>query len=229
MVHIFVINIFSMTLKDLYDLKNLLPQNRIDKINKFKREQDKIRCLLSYVLPLVALSHFKQQPSLNTTIYYDTNGKPFFEGKSNPFFNISHSGDWVVCAISKQPVGIDIEAVNNIDICLFSPYLSSLEQQLFTDQKNEDLSLFYRIWTLKESLLKTTGHGLSYPLEKICFSEFITKNLDFIMFENEKYNLKGIHLDNHQLCICTKNISIEYSIKELTQNDLFLYKNHVIQ
>lgn len=215
-----MINITSMKLKDLSHFKNLIPKSRIDKMNKFKFEQDKIRCLFSYVLPLISLSYFKQQLLFNTSIYYDANGKPFFEGANNPFFNISHSGDWVVCALSEQPVGIDIEAINEIDIFLFFPYLSPLEKQLFTHQQNADLSLFYRIWTLKESLLKATGYGLLYPLEKLCFSEFITNNLDFIIFETEQYTMKEFYLDKHQLSICTKNTSNEFNIEELKLNDI---------
>lgn len=226
LVHIFLINISSIALKDLYDFKNLLPQIRLDKINKFRFEQDKIRCFLSHLLPLVALSYVKKQPSFKTSIYNNSNGKPFFKGSNNPFFNTSHSGDWVVCAISDQPVGIDVEAVTDINISLFSPYLSFFEQQLFTNQ-NDDLLLFYRLWTLKESLLKTTGYGLTYPLENLCFSEYIKGNLNFYIFENKKYSFKEFYKENHQFCVCVRDTDIEYKIVEIKLNDLLSYRKFI--
>ncbi len=42
-------------------------------------------------------------------------GKPYLNGYPNYYFNISHSGEFVVCAISNNPVGIDIEQIKQIE------------------------------------------------------------------------------------------------------------------
>jgi 4'-phosphopantetheinyl transferase len=46
----------------------------------------------------------------NKFIFFDKNeyGKPYLRGYSKFNFNISHSGDFVVCAIDELSVGIDI-------------------------------------------------------------------------------------------------------------------------
>ncbi|MCL0028295.1 hypothetical protein M1M88_01070 [Peptococcaceae bacterium] len=38
-------------------------------------------------------------------------GKPFLKNTNDLYFNVSHSGEWVVCAIHHHPIGIDIEQV----------------------------------------------------------------------------------------------------------------------
>ncbi|UOB66272.1 4'-phosphopantetheinyl transferase, partial [Bacillus thuringiensis] len=46
---------------------------------------------------------------------YNEYGKPFVEKFSDFHFNVSHSGEWVVCATANFNVGIDIEKVSEIE------------------------------------------------------------------------------------------------------------------
>lgn len=46
---------------------------------------------------------------------YNEYGKPFVQNFSDFHFNISHSGEWVVCATANSNVGIDIERVSDIE------------------------------------------------------------------------------------------------------------------
>ncbi len=89
------------------------------------------------------------------------NGKPYFDGA--PFcFNLSHSGDYAVCALSDTAVGVDIEKIVPISLKVMRRFfgksvLSPTEQM--------------RLWTRYESYGKMAGHGIPYKRgsEKPCF------------------------------------------------------------
>lgn len=51
----------------------------------------------------------------NQDIKYNYNkyGKPDWIGDRCFYFNISHSGDWIVCIVGNNSVGIDIEHMSN--------------------------------------------------------------------------------------------------------------------
>ena len=88
-------------------------------------------------------------------------GKPYLTAAPDVHFSLSHSGTWVVCAVSDHPVGVDIQQCRsfkpNIADRFFHPdevqYLSALPSA-------ERESAFYTLWTLKESYVKADGRGL---------------------------------------------------------------------
>lgn len=99
------------------------------------------------------------------TIQRGIHGKPYLENRENICFNISHSGDYIVCALSDTPVGIDIEremvARMNVAHRFFHPLeVESLEKLSGRAQDR----LFFKYWSVKESFLKYTGSGLTRPL-----------------------------------------------------------------
>lgn len=101
----------------------------------------------------------------NRDILFETNefGKPYLAASNKPFhFNLSHSGQWVVCAVDQNPVGIDAQLMEPIDLDLVKNVLSP---QMFRHYMNltpeQQLDYFYDFWTLHESYLKLTGQGLS--------------------------------------------------------------------
>ncbi|MGW6150717.1 4'-phosphopantetheinyl transferase family protein [Bacillus mycoides] len=97
---------------------------------------------------------------------YNEYGKPFFKNFSDFHFNISHSGEWVVCATANSNVGIDIERVSDIEALKLANEFFSDEEFYDIPSMNSDeqINYFYDIWTLKESYIKTIGKGLYIPL-----------------------------------------------------------------
>ncbi|EEL96510.1 4'-phosphopantetheinyl transferase family protein [Bacillus mycoides] len=97
---------------------------------------------------------------------YNEYGKPFVQNFSDFHFNISHSGEWVVCATANSNVGIDIERVSDIEALKLANEFFSEEEfyDLSNMNSDEQINYFFDLWTLKESHIKMIGKGLYIPL-----------------------------------------------------------------
>jgi 4'-phosphopantetheinyl transferase len=89
---------------------------------------------------------------------------PRRDGRPVPSFNLTHSCGFAACAILHgAPIGIDAEdirrPVNVAEMAgrWFHPSERWLLKQIAEVKRVE---MFFRIWTTKEAILKTTGHGL---------------------------------------------------------------------
>ena len=92
-------------------------------------------------------------------------GKPFFSELPDFHFNLSHSGDFVLCAVSPTPVGCDIEQPRQYDPALARRFFHSDERALlFSLPEEQQPAAFYRLWTCKESFMKAVGLGFNLPL-----------------------------------------------------------------
>lgn len=90
-------------------------------------------------------------------------GKPFLAGREGFFFNVSHSGDIVLCAIAGREIGCDCELISagnkieDIDI-VYAPGELEKIRKLHGPEKT---AFCHRVWALKESYLKCAGIGLN--------------------------------------------------------------------
>ncbi len=86
---------------------------------------------------------------------YKESGQPTIQ---NGHISISHTEGYAACAISRQPVGIDVERGHTFSKAAAKRILSP-QEELMSDSTNAD-ELLSRIWTVKESFLKMTGEGI---------------------------------------------------------------------
>lgn len=101
---------------------------------------------------------------------YSAYGKPLLADE-HCHFNVSHSGNRALIAVSSQPIGIDIEAiamsaheVEQLTELIFHP----LERQAFDETPAAiRAQWFYSIWTMKEAYCKALGTGLQKNLPSI--------------------------------------------------------------
>src|SRR5882757_3355721 len=113
------LSIYSIEYRDpvpadiLNTLLERLPEDIRQKAGKFRRWQDAHACILGKHLLLTALRAEGFAGNLSG-LQYTAHGRPHFT--TGPDFNISHSGNRVVCIIGRQgKVGIDLEEMRNMD------------------------------------------------------------------------------------------------------------------
>lgn len=97
--------------------------------------------------------------------HYQANHKPYLQ--NCPFhFNLSHSGKYVICALSTEPVGCDVEQIRPVDIKIAKRFFAPGEYQKILNEPdtNRQTELFFTFWVLKESFIKALGTGLHTPL-----------------------------------------------------------------
>lgn len=86
---------------------------------------------------------------------YKESGQPTIQ---NGHISISHTEGYAACAISRQPVGTDVERGHTFSKAAAKRILSP-QEELMSDSTNAD-ELLSRIWPVKESFLKMTGEGI---------------------------------------------------------------------
>lgn len=92
-------------------------------------------------------------------------GRPFLAG--GPEFNLSHSGDLVLCAVARGVrLGVDIELVAPLELEDLAASFLPREWREITAHP-DPLGRFYDFWTAKEAVAKAEGLGLSLPLPEI--------------------------------------------------------------
>ncbi|PZQ99068.1 MAG: hypothetical protein DI539_28810, partial [Flavobacterium psychrophilum] len=139
------------------DVFQELPTDFQQRILSYKNTKDVRASLLGKFLLKKGLELFKEEAHL-TTLQQSKFGKPFREGSSTRF-NISHSGDLVVCALAnKMEIGIDIELISSMTSTTHNQLISFLEKKQVL--KIPSVS-FWKYWTQKEAVVKAHGSGLS--------------------------------------------------------------------
>lgn len=63
------------------------------------------------------------------------NGKPYFKGHADLYFNLSHSGNFAVCIVAGMPCGIDIEGNRPFKPSVAKRFFSETEYTGFMIQK----------------------------------------------------------------------------------------------
>jgi len=223
MVNIYSIRIDSYIDSEIYDyLLQLVSEEKRAKIKKFKFLEDGLRCLLGNLLSRYAI--IKRTGYKNNELKFSVTeyNKPILTEPDKSNFNISHSGNWAVCAISDAPVGIDVELIKTIELEIAKRFFTNYEYTCLMKQSPADLlKFFYTLWTLKESYIKADGRGLSIPLDT--FSIDVCNDQISLITNNELNScyFRSFSLDErHIASVCSLTDDITDSIEEVTVNDL---------
>jgi 4'-phosphopantetheinyl transferase len=146
-----------------------LPDTLQSRILRFRRWEDAHAALLGKLLLRHALKA-NEFPGTLEQLCYTAEAKPYFA--AGPNFNISHSGNRVVCALSTTGrVGIDIEAIKPLSFADFQTQFTAREW-LAIRGAADPVAAFYRFWTAKESLIKADGRGLGIPLLQLDVTDY---------------------------------------------------------
>ncbi len=199
MVKIYIADVSKLNDEKIFS--NLLPtvsKARQEKVSKLRFQKDKILSLGAGVLLNLALKDIGCNFS-DKDILLSQNGKPYIEN-CKVKFNLSHSGTKVMCAVSENEIGCDVEKVKDIDDKIAKRFFHNEEYDYILSQrgKEKQKDAFFRLWTLKESFLKITGLGMKLPLS------------DFSVIINDKEISVRQNLDNNDYRFFEINLSDEY-------------------
>ena len=144
-----------------HECMQLLSAKRRKYVQHFKLPEDQQRSALVWLLLRYGLKQeygFQEVPDFQRT----ASGKPFFSGENMPFFNLSHSGNFVGCALHDREIGLDIQKLTEPRESLIRRVCT--QEELISLKSPQD---FCRIWAMKESAVKLTGEGITGNFREI--------------------------------------------------------------
>jgi 4'-phosphopantetheinyl transferase len=150
----------------------LAPDERA-RASRFHFERDRRRWTAARGAVRAVLAGYADVPAASLTFRVGQHGKPALDGpagRTGLDFNVSHSGDLALCAVTRgRAVGVDVEAVRpdfatgEVARRFFAPAeVAALEALL----PRERVEAFFACWTRKEAYIKARGIGIALGLDR---------------------------------------------------------------
>lgn len=126
-----------------------------------RKAEDQKRCIAADHMLRSLLSPRTGIPEERLRFEREEWGKPVLSG-SEWHFSVSHSGNWVACALNRTPVGIDIETIRPLSLGIEKKVCCPAEIEYLEASPDPEtrLTRFFELWTRKEALFKFWGTGL---------------------------------------------------------------------
>ncbi len=182
---------------------SMVSKERQEKTEKMVQRPDKARSVAAGLLLHYAVRSIGTH--WDGSCWVKEHGKPMLPKELGLYFNLSHSGDYVLCAISDKEIGADIQRHEKNEDRLAKRFFHP-EELAYLKEANDRKQCFYELWCLKESCIKCTGRGLSTGLESfsvvpLLYGEEIVLDGFRCAGENdpayEKIDLKKLHMQEH--------------------------------
>lgn len=177
-VHIWC-NTFSHDMTALARLESFLAPNELIRAERLRDRSLRHRFVAGRGFLREALAHYLAVEPDHIQLTANEYGKPYLAditglSSRRPYFNLSHSGELVLLAISdNSELGVDVETVHDA-----MPFLDMMKM-VFSKQEQENLlnlpqhlqrEAFFRCWTRKEAYLKGCGLGFTLPATSLTVS-----------------------------------------------------------
>lgn len=188
------------------NLDHELLGERKKKVLQYLKKQDQERCLGASIMLAYIYKEFADKDMKNDSMKlgYNKYGKPYFQSPDNIFFNLSHSGNYVICGVDTEEIGVDVEERGEVyEEILYNCFTLNEIEVIMSHTGQKARELFYDIWTMKESYTKLIGKGLNCSLnrlEVLMHKEVKTINLS----EGIVIPVQGIDKD-YSFAISTRN------------------------
>lgn len=194
-VDVWRINISShLALSD--DFLQLLSPGEITRANKYYREADRQRSIVSRGALRNILGKYLGLSPAAVQFKATANKKPFVANSDKPIhYNLSHSGDWILLAVSDNEIGADVEFIS--DTFGYQEILKDNFSREETDliNPNGGPGVFFLLWTRKEALLKATGQGLDQDLSLIPVTDGLNLIDDRHLSSTNDWQLSSFRVD----------------------------------
>lgn len=124
--------------------------------------------LLRRQLCRAIIARYSGQDAANIQIQKNTTGALEIHPSTGLHISLSHRGSLTAIALSKFPIGVDIEihySTTNIPWNILHPFERTTIERADTQNR---MDVFYQIWTSKEACVKALTKGFSIPPDSFC-------------------------------------------------------------
>ena len=177
------------------EVANFKPRNRV----KFLSRHARLALNLSAQKTNLPLGDLKQ----------DENGAPL--PFNDIYWSITHKTQYVGGVVAPAPIGIDIERIRECSPGLFAKTAGDREWALAGPDK-DSLLTFFRYWTSKEALVKTSGSGLK-DLLKCQVTRIIDDRHLQIHYADRQWRIEHFFFDHHIASITQDTYQIEWALE----------------
>lgn len=191
-----------------------LPQNLQLKNARYRRWQDRHTHLFGKILLIHLAIEYGIGRKVLSQLAYNKHDRPYLTGEVD--FNISHTGFTVACAITRgAKVGLDIEQYSQVDFSDFGRIHSPQQWDQIKMDKDPQKA-FFDFWTVKESVIKADGKGLSIPLDEIVIDQ------DRAYQGDHQWHLQRIDLEESMACcVASDQPDIKIITEKIRQQQIY--------
>ncbi len=196
MTDIFFVNTDNYSLKELNI--SSLPDSRRIKIDRLVHESDKLASACAGLL----IDKF-----IGKNLKLNEYGKPYSDEK---FFNISHSGNYVIIAVSDFEVGCDVEMKRELEYERLGKIVFHENERKKLSETDDKGSLFFKLWTSKEAFIKCLGEGFHFKTSELDLSPLPDK----FEYKGRTLFFKEYMLKDAEIMLCGEDKNLPDNIIE---------------